>query len=80
MDDKLKAELLDQVQVVSTVIVSATVCAPRDLPPNEVEEWYKGQWSDGSIWHLSTAETFEDGSPNPCPCEDENRIHYLVVR
>ena len=59
----------------------ASVCAPKRMPIEEVEAHVNADHPTGisSSWRLDDAESFRNGSPNPCPCEqDSGRVHWLL--
>lgn len=71
---------MTQVQIYSDGLVYCSVCAPKDMPIEEVTTEVNRQQPTGiaSQWRLSEDKTFRGGEPNPCPCEaDDTRIHYL---
>jgi hypothetical protein len=61
-------------------IVHASVCADNNLPIAEVTKMLNKEYPTGisSPWEHSP-EKFEDGSPNPNPCNEYpgERTHYL---
>lgn len=73
---------MEDVIIYSTGIVACSVCASNDLSPEQVEEEVNRISPTGisSNWRISEEETFKDGIPNPCPCEQnpETRKHYLL--
>lgn len=71
---------MSEVMIYSDGLVYCSVCAPKDMPIEEVTTEVNRQQPTGiaSQWHLSEDKTFRDGLPNPTPCEVESsRIHYL---
>lgn len=62
-------------------IVAVSVCAPKDTPREQIEEWVNGEHPTGisSPWAIS-GDDFAEGQPNPCPCDQEPdaRLHYLL--
>jgi hypothetical protein len=74
------------VTVYSQGLVYASVCAPADMDPNELERIVNMQAPTGvgSPWRISS-ESFADGTPNPAPCAhadgaegDDERRHWLL--
>lgn len=62
-------------------ICHASVCAPASLSVDDVLDAVNARWPTGLAhgWMTDTAETFSDGLPNPCPCEQaEGRVHRLL--
>jgi hypothetical protein len=62
-------------------ICHASVCAPASLPVDDVLAAVNARWPTGLDhgWVIATAETFSDGLPNPCPCEQTTgRVHRLL--
>jgi hypothetical protein len=61
--------------------VSASVCAPEDMPVDEVTDWvnrHAGPTGLDHGWAPSTDPTFSNGMSNPCPCEQTpGRVHRL---
>lgn len=59
-----------------------SVCAPKDMPPHEVEAGANIAHPTGLDhgWRVAGVSTFKGGEPNPCECNsDKSRLHYLMV-
>jgi hypothetical protein len=72
----------DAVVVYTTGLVHCSVCADRDLTPEEVVAAVNFREPSGTDhgWMLSDEPTFSGGEPNPTPCnQDSSRLHYLMV-
>lgn len=72
---------MSAVEAYAVGIVCASVCAPRDLPIEQVEDDVNRQHPTGisSRWKLSEDDHFATGQTNPCPCEkDPERQHWLL--
>lgn len=60
---------------------SASVCT--SLSPEKAKARLNSKYPTGieSDWRLSESKTFADGTPHPCPCDNEDRAtthkHYL---
>lgn len=68
------------IELIGAGIVSASVCAPEDMPPEQVTEELNRLYPTGisSRWRLDSAPAFKGGEPNPGPCEQrKQRTHYL---
>lgn len=68
------------VVVYRTGIASCSVCAPADMPLDDVTDDVNLVNPTGisSKWGFATEATFSGGQPNPCACErDPDRRHYL---
>lgn len=63
----------------SAGLCAASVCAPVDMPLDEVVAEVNRQHPTGifSAWAKSD-EPFASGEPNPTPCTDPARHHYLM--
>lgn len=59
-------------------LVTASVCAPADMPPEEVAASVTAQ--ESGSWHISEDKTFRTGEPMPAPCDQlpETRKHWLL--
>lgn len=60
-------------------ICYSSVCS--SLPVDEVVARMKRRLSGVGPWTLSEAESFSEGEPNPCPCDQNpaTHQHYLFV-
>lgn len=71
----------ERIYIGSPGIVALSVCAPKDVARERVEEWANTESPTGisSRWAISD-DAFADGSANPCPCDltPETRLHYLL--
>jgi len=62
-------------------ICHCSVCAPKDMKPEDVVASANLQHPTGisSPWAISS-EPFRNRETNPCECNiDPNRLHYLMV-
>lgn len=62
-------------------LCSASVCVASDVDADELERAMNMLHPTGisSPWKVADDETFANGSPNPCSCEqDASRTHYLL--
>jgi hypothetical protein len=63
-------------------LMAASVCAPRDMPRDEVVRLANLKYPAGTDlgWAISADATFRTGEPNPSPCDGnpETRLHYLL--
>lgn len=69
------------VQVYAVGIFCASVCAPADMPVEDMERRVNAINPAGTErgWRKSEDATFANGQPNACPCERESgRLHYLL--
>ena len=81
MSDASSVSCVPKVQVYTWGLVSASVCAPADMPVAEVESHVNDELPTGidSPWRKDDSPTFRGGEPNPCVCEhDSSRLHYLL--
>ena len=80
-----------KVEMYTVGIVHASVCAPKDMPTDEIlsqsnilhpvcPAGYKEMTGcEPHGWAISE-DGFRTGEPNPCPCNDNpERLHYLLV-
>lgn len=70
------------VHVYSSGLCYASVCAPADMPAEEVERRVRALDDAGTEmgWRISEAPRFSGGQSNPCPCEKETgRVHRLFA-
>lgn len=70
------------VRVYTFGIVHCSVCAPKDMPREQVETETNLAHPTGLDhgWKIAPDKTFKDGEPNPCPCNDTNDCqHWLMV-
>ena len=70
------------VNVYAMGLVHCSVCAPREMPAEDVVARVNNQHPTGIVsqWKLDPSETFSSGRSNPCPCDhDSDRLHYLLV-
>lgn len=68
------------VHVYALGLTACSVCAPGDMPVEQVTELVNQQEPTGisSSWQPDPAPAFRTGQPNPAPCErDPGRMHYL---
>ncbi len=68
------------IDIYSHGIVYCSVCAPSELPIEEVTVHVNREnpTTISTDWALSEDETFSGGEPNPSPCERGlERTHYL---
>jgi hypothetical protein len=68
------------IEIYSSGVCALSVCVPNFAKPEEVETAVNEVHPTGieSKWKIST-ETFKDGTPNPCRCNDTvTRMHYLL--
>ena len=72
--------MAEPIEIYATGIVCLSVCAENDIPISEVEAYANKETPTGITHGWEKAgENFADGSPNPCPCnEDATRLHYLL--
>lgn len=71
-----------RVVIYSTGVCHCSVCAPGDMPIEEIVEQVNDRHPTGieSRWEHSSDSTFHGGAPNPCQCDlDGARMHYLMV-
>ena len=71
-----------EVEVYSVGICAASVCAPKEMPIEEVVRRVNICCPTGitSDWEKSSDPTFKNGQSHPCECEsDRNRQHWLMV-
>lgn len=70
------------VMVYSNGLVHCSVCAPNSMLPDDIVKEVNRLNPSGTThgWQIADAETFADGTPMPCSCEDdpEHRKHYLM--
>ena len=69
-----------EVMIYSAGLCMCSVCAPKDMPVDQVELQTNAQLPTGisSRWSLHD-EAFAGGEPNPSPCNhDPGRLHYLM--
>lgn len=71
---------MSDVVVYANGLVRCSVCAPRSLTPQEVEQATNAVNPTGidSGWRISDAAAFADGTSNPAACHDADRTHYLM--
>jgi len=71
-----------RVVVYANGIIHCSVCAPKDMPIEEVQREVNTGNPTGTEhrWHLSS-DKFSSGQPNPSPCDasPDERVHYLMV-
>jgi len=69
----------NDVDVYSTGICSMSICVPKKMSIETIEELAPITGINTS-WKVSKDKTFADGKlTNPCICEDdEDRLHYLL--
>lgn len=68
------------VQVYALGLTACSVCAPAEMPVEEVTKLVNKQEPTGidSPWQPDPAPAFRTGQSNPSPCErDSGRLHYL---
>ena len=68
------------VSIYALGLIHCCVCAPKDMPLEEVEKSVNELHPTGiaSSWSKSE-DSFANGSPNPSPCEkDKACVHYLM--
>lgn len=74
--------MTDDVVVYTSSLLSCSVCAPKDMPIEEVVKAAERSHPCGSAkgWTKSADATFAGGEPNPCPCNvfNEERQHWLL--
>jgi hypothetical protein len=69
------------VMIYASSLLSCSVCAPAEMPIDEVERIVNEDRPAGTMrgWRKSSDATFASGSPNPCTCNtDEGRQHWLL--
>lgn len=72
---------MEKVNVYSIGPLSCSVCAEKNLTPDEVAQEVNQVSPAGTThgWQISEDEKFKGGNPNPCVCEqDDDRLHYLL--
>ena len=72
--------MAERIEIYAEGIVCLSVCAEKDIPISEVEDYANKETPTG-INHgwVKADRNFEDGSLNPCPCDNDNgRVHYLL--
>lgn len=71
----------DKIDIYSEGLFTMSVCAPRDMTIEEVEQRVNILNSPGTKngWRKSKDPTFKEGSPNPCVCNNNlERLHWLL--
>ena len=71
----------EDVTVYSNGIIACSVCVPKGMPRDEVEDCVNivNPTGTNGRWAISEDETFSAGDPNPCQCNDDTeRLHYLM--
>lgn len=70
------------VQVYSSGICHCSVCVPKELTHEQIEEQVNLEHPTGinSKWRISKDKTFKGGEANPCACNylPESNLHYLM--
>jgi hypothetical protein len=72
---------VSEVVVYRVGICHASVCVPAAMAVADVLDAVNRQHPTGLDhgWTVSTDETFANGPPNPCPCEQTpGRVHRLL--
>lgn len=72
---------MSDVEVYTFGLVAASVCAPSELPRDEVLAGANAAHPTGLSWgwKFSDEPTFAGGQPNPCQCDQNpDRLHYLL--
>ncbi len=75
----MKSEM-EKITVYASGIVCMAVCVEVKTQREEIEREANRQLPTGikSLWEI-TDESFDEGNPNPCPCNDSpGRLHYLL--
>lgn len=73
---------MGEVHIYSWGLVSCSVCAPKDMPIEEVTSQVNIELPTGisSQWSNSEDTHFAQGQTNPCVCESNpDRLHYLFT-
>lgn len=67
------------VDVYAVGLVYCSVCAPANMSMEVLTHAVNVQAPTGigSRWRLSDDPTFASGEPQPGPCSDPERLHYL---
>ena len=72
---------MNRVNLYAVGIVSASACAPKDMPLEDVTDEInqRAHPGIGHGWQPSDNPKFSTGEPQPGPCntDPENRTHYL---
>jgi len=69
------------VMIYASSLLSCSVCAPAEMPIEEVERIVNQDRPAGTErgWRKSTDATFAGGQPMPCPCDVmEGQQHWLL--
>jgi hypothetical protein len=68
------------VTVYSYGLCYASACASLDASREEVEDAVNASHPTGleNGWQVAD-ENFSGGEPNPCPCSEEGKQHWLLV-
>jgi hypothetical protein len=72
---------VSEVIVYAEGIFYASVCAPSDMPGEQVAAEVQSERPAGTRngWQVSDDETFRTGEPMPCACDkDHRRKHWLL--
>jgi len=73
---------MEEVHVYTAGLCSLSVCAPKEMPVERVEDAVNAGHPTGLEyrWKVAKDKNFRTGEPNPCPCNDEpeDRLHYLM--
>lgn len=73
---------MTKIIVYSKGLVHCSVCAPKDMPREEIVAETNSLNPTGikHQWYISD-KAFATGETNPCPCDSEpdSRLHYLMV-
>lgn len=81
MTDPVSGPVEQETVVVYAIgLCTASVCAPSDMPVEDVAASLNRQHPTGitSQWAPSDDETFRQGGPQPGPCNKHaDRTHYL---
>lgn len=75
------SEMSDKVEIYSSGLCRASVCAPATMAGDDVAKAVNTQMPTGieNRWKISDDPTFKSGQTNPCQCEqDETRKHWLL--
>jgi len=70
----------EDVVAYSIGLVYCAVCAPKGMSREVVVAKTNKKYPTGisSPWTISDEPKFGTGQPNPCACDTDDRLHYLM--
>jgi len=73
---------MENIIIYAQGLVSMSICVKSELTKEQIEKQVNILSPTGisSKWSISKDKTFQDGSPNPCDCNEHKgkRKHYLL--